>query len=178
MRPTRTARSSWRSASATSSSTPANWTPGRRGLTTLSRSTSTATTEATIRPGVHLSLRTTGQPRGFPAHRRCRGPPIHPATGFTDADWKVGTSRTADGYIVEFEIPLALIDTRDGPESVPATSGSELLVNFGVTDNDAPVSDQTDYGIFWAEDPGLSPQEGGEDFWTVSLRLVPRPVGP
>jgi hypothetical protein len=40
------------------------------------------------------------------------------------------------------------------------------------------VSDRTDYGIFWAEDPGLSPQEGGEDFWTVSLRLVPKPVGP
>src|SRR5262249_38181256 len=26
-------------------------------------------------------------------------------------EWKVGTSRTPDGYIVEFEVPLALIDT-------------------------------------------------------------------
>jgi hypothetical protein len=43
---------------------------------------------------------------------------------------------------------------------------------------DAPVSDQTDYGIFWAEDPDLSPNMGGEDFWTVSLRLVPKPAGP
>jgi hypothetical protein len=91
----------------------------------------------------------------------------------------VGTSRTPDGYIIEFEIPLALIDTRDGPEFVPATGGSELLVNFGITDNDDPqTSGQTDYAIFWAEDPNLTPYLGGEDFWTVSLRLVPKPAGP
>ena len=33
---------------------------------------------------------------------------------FTNADWKAGTSRTADGYIIEFEVPLTLIDTKDG----------------------------------------------------------------
>jgi tetratricopeptide (TPR) repeat protein len=97
---------------------------------------------------------------------------------FTNADWKVGTSRTPDGYIIEFEIPLALIDTRDGPEYVPATGGDQLRVNFAFTDNDASVSGQTDLGIFWAEDPALSPTPGGEDFWTVSLRLVPKPTGP
>jgi tetratricopeptide (TPR) repeat protein len=99
-------------------------------------------------------------------------------SSFSNADWKVGTSRTRDGYIIEFEIPLALIDTRDGPEYVPATSGSELPVNFGIIDNDASVSALTDYGIFWAEDPALLPWFGGEDVWTVSLRLVPRPDGP
>ena len=97
---------------------------------------------------------------------------------FTDSDWKVGTSCTADGYIIELEIPLALIDSRDGPEYVPATSGSELLVNFAIVDNDNALSGthQEDYCIFWAEDPALSPYEGGEDFWTVSLRLVPKPT--
>jgi serine/threonine protein kinase len=94
----------------------------------------------------------------------------------TDAGWRAGTSRTSDGYIIEFEIPLALIDTRDGPEFVPATSGSELRVNFGITDNDAPVHEQTNLGIFWAEDSDVTPWFGGEDFWTVSLRLVPRPA--
>jgi len=105
----------------------------------------------------------------------------HQNTGigaFTNADWKVGTSRTADGYVIEFEIPLALIDTKDGPEYVPAQSGSELLVNFPIFDSDAPVSAITDVGIFWAEDPVLRPYDGGEDLWTVSLRLVPKPSGP
>ena len=86
--------------------------------------------------------------------------------------------RTADGYLVEFEIPLAVIDTRDGPEFLPAASGSELLVNFCITDNDAETSAQTDFGTFWAEDPHLTPYHGGEDFWTVSLRLVPKSTGP
>jgi hypothetical protein len=92
---------------------------------------------------------------------------------FKNADWKVGTSRAPDGYIIEFEIPLALIDTRDGPEYIPARSGSELLVNFTFADNDAPVRAQTDYLVFAGQ---VSPNHGGEDFWTVALRLVPKPV--
>jgi hypothetical protein len=42
-------------------------------------------------------------------------------------------------------------------------------------DNDTPGRNMTDLGIFWAEDPDVAPWAGGEDFWTVSLRLVPRP---
>jgi hypothetical protein len=96
---------------------------------------------------------------------------------FKNADWKVGRSRTPDGYIIEFEIPLALIDTRDGPEYVPATSGSELLFNFAIGDNDAQVSAPAE-GWFWAEDPAVGNYQSGEDFWTVGLRLVPKPAGP
>jgi tetratricopeptide (TPR) repeat protein len=93
------------------------------------------------------------------------------------ADWKVGTTRTADGYIMELEIPLALIDTRDGPEFVPATSGSEIRFNFEIMDSDTSHAEfgQMDFGIFWVEHPQIAPTEGGEDFWTVSLRLVPKP---
>ena len=61
-------------------------------------------------------------------------------------------------------VPLDLIDTQGGPETVPATSGSELRVNFGVNDADGPQHVQTAYGIFWAEDPRLPPRNGGEDF--------------
>jgi hypothetical protein len=61
---------------------------------------------------------------------------------------------------------------------VPATSGSELLVNFDIYDADAPGRAQSGLGIFWAADPGLSPWAGGEDFWTVSVRLVPKPTEP
>jgi tetratricopeptide (TPR) repeat protein len=125
-----------------------------------------------------VGYRKIGNREGFQLVADAGGHQHTVARDFTDADWKAGSSRTADGYIIEFEIPLALIDTRDGPESVPATSGSDLLVNFGFTDHDAPGSAQYDYGIFWAEDPNLSPYLGGEDFWTVSLRLVPKPAGP
>jgi hypothetical protein len=98
---------------------------------------------------------------------------------FTNADWKVGTSRTADGYIIEFEIPLALIDTRDGPEYVPAAGGSEIRANFDFVDVDGQRLgvDGLDWGIFWTEDPDIAPGASGEDFWTVSLRLVPKPAG-
>jgi hypothetical protein len=119
-----------------------------------------------------------GNREGFSLLADAAGHRTASPTDLTNAEWKVGTSRTSDGYIIEFEIPLTLIDTRDGPGSVPAASGSELRVNFGIIDNDTSVSDETDYGIFWAEDPALSPYFGGEDFWTVNLRLVPKPVGP
>jgi tetratricopeptide (TPR) repeat protein len=118
-----------------------------------------------------------GSREGFHLIADAGGHQYTDASGFTNDDWKVGTSRPPDGYIVEFEIPLALIDTRDGSEYVPAAGGSELLVNFLFNDNDAPVSAQTDYGIFWAEDPALMPVYGGEDLWTVGLRLVPRSNG-
>jgi serine/threonine protein kinase len=123
---------------------------------------------------LRMDLQLNSNREGFGLISDARGHQRTILTDFTNAEWKVGTSRTPDGYIVEFEIPLALIDTRDGPEYVPATSGSELRVNFGITDNDASVSNQTDYGIFWAEDPDLSPSLGGEDFWTVALRLLPK----
>jgi tetratricopeptide (TPR) repeat protein len=126
-----------------------------------------------------------GNREGFQLIADAGGHQFTSTAAFTNADWKVGTSRTSDGYIVEFEVPLALIDTRDGPEYVPATTGSELLVNFGFVDIDGALTGQvggkvdaeySDYGIFWAEDPAFSPLLGGEDFWTVSLRLVPKPA--
>jgi hypothetical protein len=97
---------------------------------------------------------------------------------FTNADWKVGTSRTSDGYLIEFEIPLALIDTRDGPEYVSAAAGSEIRANFDFRDVDNQRLDGLDWGFFWAEDPDVPPGVFGEDFWTVSLRLVPKPAEP
>jgi serine/threonine protein kinase/tetratricopeptide (TPR) repeat protein len=117
-----------------------------------------------------------GNREGFQLTADARGHQYTIATDFTNADWKVGTSRTPDGYIIEFEIPLALIDTRDGKEYVPATSGSEILVNFVVSDCDDPQIQESNFGIFWAEDPNITPYLGGEDFWTVSLRLVPKPA--
>ena len=103
-------------------------------------------------------------------NRECESPDV----GKTR--WKVGTSRTEDGYIIEFEIPLDLIDTQDGPEFRPAATGSELRLNVAINDVDEAVNKQTFYGMLWSEDRLWSPALGGEDFWPVALRLVPTPA--
>jgi len=92
-----------------------------------------------------------------------------------DTRWKVGTARTADGYVIEFEIPLDLIDTQDGPGFRPAATGSELRMNVAIDDIDEAITKQTFHGMLWAEDRLWSPLMGGEDFWPVALRLVPAP---
>ncbi|QDV33163.1 tetratricopeptide repeat protein [Tautonia plasticadhaerens] len=92
---------------------------------------------------------------------------------FTNDDWTAGASTTEDGYVIEFEIPLDLIDTRDGPESAPAAPGALLLMNIAITDNDDVTNRQMSYAILWSEDPALSPYVGGEDTWPVGLHLVP-----
>jgi hypothetical protein len=93
-----------------------------------------------------------------------------------DERWKVGTSRTEDGYVIEFEIPLDLIDTQDGPGFRPAATGSELRMNVAIPDVDEAVNQQTFYGMLWAETRLWSPAIGGEDFWPVALRLTPAPA--
>ena len=88
--------------------------------------------------------------------------------------WKVGTARTADGYLIEFEIPFDLIDTQDGPGFRPAATGSELRINVGINDIDKAITKQTIHGVLWTEDRLWSPLNGA-DFWPVVLRLVPAP---
>jgi serine/threonine protein kinase len=92
------------------------------------------------------------------------------------APFKVGTSRTADGYIIEFEIPLNQIDTLDGPGFRAATTGSELRMNVGIDDVDETVTEKTAFWVLWSEEPLCSPTFGGEDYWPVALRLVPAPA--
>jgi hypothetical protein len=92
-----------------------------------------------------------------------------------DLRWKTGTSRTEDGYVIEFEIPLDLIDTQDGPGFRPATTGSELRMNVSILDYDEPAN-QPSYGVLWSEDRQWDLAHGGEDFWPVALRLTPAPA--
>jgi hypothetical protein len=90
--------------------------------------------------------------------------------------WKAVPSRTEDGYVIEFEIPLDLIDTQDGPGFRPATTGSELRMNISILDYDEPGHKLASYGVLWAEDRKWSLVHGGEDFWAAELRLTPAPA--
>jgi hypothetical protein len=125
-------------------------------------------------------LQPTVEPTGFQpvggsvadslGNRYCASPEVG------DTRWKVGTARTEDGYVIEFEIPLDLIDIQDGPGVRPATTGSELRMNLAINDVDGAVNNQTSFGMLWSEDRLWSPLMGGEDFWPVALRLVPAPI--
>jgi hypothetical protein len=120
-------------------------------------------------------FRAGGNREGFQLVADSRGIQWTMATDFFNIDWKVATSIVTDGYIVEFKIPLHLIDTRDGPERSPPTGGSIILMNAGITDNDDYVQFvQENHAFLWADEASLSPFFGGEDTWVVALRFVPQ----
>ena len=127
-------------------------------------------------PNDLLSVTAAGNREGFQLIADSIGNRFSSSPDVGDTRWKVGTARTGDGYVIEFEIPLDLIDTRDGPGKRPATTGSELRMNLAINDVDEAVNNQTAYGMLWSEDRLWSPI-GGEDFWPVALRLVPAPIG-
>jgi eukaryotic-like serine/threonine-protein kinase len=95
------------------------------------------------------------------------------ARDFTNEDWRVGTRVVPGGYIVEFEVPLRLIDTRDGPGEAPAKTGDLLLMNVAVYDNDERVAAQDNVGLLWSDDPRYRSFQGGEVTWAVGLDLAP-----
>lgn len=99
------------------------------------------------------------------------------AKGFTDGDWKRSVKRTADGYIVEIEIPLALIDCADGARVMPPGPGSELNMSLAFTDNDQAIREQVSYAYLQTSARSRSPYLGGEGAWKFGVRLEPHGWG-
>jgi WD40 repeat protein/tetratricopeptide (TPR) repeat protein len=114
-----------------------------------------------------------GSREGFQIVADTDGHQLTVATDLANTDWKVATRRIDGGYIMEFEIPLRAIDTKDGPGSTPAKTGDTLRFNVGGTDLDLAGGTSSNYAILWAENPAVSPYGGGEEVWTVALRLLP-----
>ena len=127
-------------------------------------------------PNDHTCIRMGGNREGFQIITDAAGNRGSTSLDIGDTSWRAGTSRTGDGYVIEFEIPLDLIDTKDGPGFRPAATGSEMWVNIAVNDMDEAVNKETCYGVLWSEDRLNSPYFGGEDVWPVRLRLVPAPA--
>jgi hypothetical protein len=96
------------------------------------------------------------------------------AQDFSNAEWKRAVKRTGDGYIVEIEIPLALIDTQDGPGCKPPGPGSVINFALAVTDNDEEVRKQVSYAYLRTAKTPLSPWIGGESSWRFAIKLEPR----
>jgi hypothetical protein len=111
---------------------------------------------------------------GFQVLADAAGHQFTRAQAFSDADWKTAAGRTADGYIVEIEIPLALIDTQDGPGVVPPGPGSVLNFALAVTDNDAEVQKQMSYAYLRTPKTSNSPWAGGESAWKFAIKFEPK----
>ncbi len=101
----------------------------------------------------------------------------HQFTGtraFTNHDWKAAAQKTEDGYAIEIEIPLELIDTWNGLLGFqPAKEGSLLNFTIAITDNDAAVRKQSCYAYLRLPGQRESPFLGGETAWDFGIWLKP-----
>jgi len=111
-----------------------------------------------------------GGREGFQIISDTLGNKLTSGAGLSNSDWSVTTSLVTGGYVIQFFIPLTLLDTQDGPGVTPAGPGSNLRFNLAVTDNDAAVSAQQTYGVLWRNGNTL-PFGDGEPAWVVDLAL-------
>jgi len=114
----------------------------------------------------------TGSEEGFQVLADAAGHQYTLSNTFKNADWKAATKRTVDGYVIEIEIPLKLIDTMDGQPFAPAGPGSLLNFALAITDNDAEVSNQMSYAYLRTPKSNISPWLGKEDAWKFALKLL------
>ena len=107
--------------------------------------------------------------------------PIGPSDGVPgEGEFLSAGKPSTTGYVVEFQIPLASLDTDSdfSDTVVPAKTGDVMLMNFSVNDNDVEfAASQDTHAMMWVAADNLSPYGGGEDVWVVPLRLS-EAVGP
>ncbi len=70
-----------------------------------------------------------------------------------------------------------MIDVVDGPEKKPAGPGSILNFALPVDDNDVEVNRMMSCGYLRANGDATHPCKGGEDSWTLAIRLEPPTSG-
>ncbi len=82
-------------------------------------------------------------------------------------------------YIVEFQIPLASLNTTgDEFDVVPMKTGDFMLINTAIDDNDEgePTGGQNGHHLLWHAPGAGSPYGAGESAWNVPLQLTPAAV--
>jgi hypothetical protein len=114
-----------------------------------------------------------GSSEGFQLLADSAGHQATTSRDFTNNDWKAAAKRYNEGYVIEVEIPLSLIDVKDGPGKVAAGPGSLINLGLGITDNDVVDDYQRSYAFIRAR-PGFKPPIWGfEDSWTFGIKLAP-----
>jgi Carbohydrate family 9 binding domain-like len=115
-----------------------------------------------------------GTAEGFQLIVDAAGHQYTSSSDFTNADWKAAAKRTSDGYVVEMEIPLALIDTKDGPGTAPPGPGSLLHFGMAVNDNDEETRRQASNAYIRTSGQSQSPYFGDENAWNFGIKLESR----
>lgn len=115
-----------------------------------------------------------GSKEGFQLLCNAAGHKLLSSQNSTKDDFKAVARRTPTGYLIELEIPLSMIDTKDGPGETPPGPGSLLHLGFAVTDNDAEVHRQMSYAFLSTPQRRISPWLGCEPAWSFGIRLEPR----
>jgi len=115
-----------------------------------------------------------GTAEGFQLIVDAAGHQFTASSDFTNADWKAAAKRTPDGYVVEMEIPLALIDTIDGPGTAPPGADSLLHLGMAVNDNDEETRRQMSNAYLRTSRQTASPYFGRERAWNFGIKLKSR----
>jgi hypothetical protein len=103
--------------------------------------------------------------------------PADPASPPAEEEVATAGLTTDTGYVVEWQIPLATLDTEsdDADTITPAQTGDVMLFNAVVNDNDElGAAGQDVHGMLWVveTDSTRSPFGGGENIWMVPLMLT------
>ncbi len=114
-----------------------------------------------------------GNREGFRLAADAKGGQASFQTGIKNGDWSVAAGRFGGGYVLEWRVPLGLIDTRDGPDLIPAADGSTVRFALAVIDRDRPDDVRETVGVLWPSDPKnpLAPAMSGESGWKFKLHL-------
>jgi serine/threonine protein kinase len=99
----------------------------------------------------------------------------NPPGGMTDKDWDVAAGAAPRGYIIEFRVPLKILDTRDGPGQESPGPGSTIRCNLSVTDYDPSDGRDAVARGLWLEPAHTALFGDLEPSWVVPLHLA-RPV--
>jgi hypothetical protein len=86
--------------------------------------------------GNDLSPRYVGTEEGFQIAMDVGGDALTQLRGGLDLGWEGAAGRTPRGYLIEFRVPLASIDTRDGRGEQPPRPGDSIGFNVAVGDDD------------------------------------------
>jgi serine/threonine protein kinase len=113
-----------------------------------------------------------GSSEGFQLIANAAGHQATVSRDFTNRDWKAAGKKNGAGYVTEVEIPLSLIDVKDGPRRIAAGPGSVFNFAFAVNDNDTAAHNQSSYAFVRAHPSIGSPILAPENSWSFGIELA------